>query len=135
MANYANRAANEILDTLGNLAKACTNLTGRGNNVAGGLATDIHNTIKNSKTLPKVAHDFVGAGKWGKGLEEDEMKWYHFNTDITNEAGEVIGHNTWNGAAIGGVAGLGAIGARFASGGGVYRDANGNTDIVGVPFI
>lgn len=40
-----------------------------------------------------------------------------------------------NGARIaGGVAGLG-IGYRFLSGGGAYRDKNGNTDIAGIPFV
>ena len=42
---------------------------------------------------------------------------------------------TWSGKKIaGGLAVLG-IGYRFASGGGVYRDKNGDTDIAGIPFI
>lgn len=41
----------------------------------------------------------------------------------------------WNGVKIaGGLGGIG-IGYRFASGGGAYRDKNGNTDIAGIPFI
>ena len=40
-----------------------------------------------------------------------------------------------SGSAIGlGAAGLG-IGYRFLSGGGAYRDKNGNTDLAGVPFV
>ena len=40
-----------------------------------------------------------------------------------------------NGAKIGtGVAGLG-LGYRALSGGGVYRDKDGNTDIAGIPFV
>ena len=46
-----------------------------------------------------------------------------------------LGGKTWSGKKIaGGLAGLG-IGYRFASGGGAYRDKNGDTDIAGIPFI
>lgn len=46
-----------------------------------------------------------------------------------------VGDHNLNGAKIAGAAaGLG-IGYRFASGGGVYRDKDGNTDIAGVPFV
>lgn len=41
----------------------------------------------------------------------------------------------WNYGAIAGSAMVAGIGARVASGGGVYRDANGNTDVAGIPFI
>lgn len=41
----------------------------------------------------------------------------------------------WNGGEIAKtVAGLG-IGYRFLSGGGVYRDKDGNTDLAGIPFV
>lgn len=45
--------------------------------------------------------------------------------------------NAWNLSGkkvVGGLAGLG-LGYRFLSGGGVYRDKNGNTDIAGIPFV
>ena len=35
---------------------------------------------------------------------------------------------------LGGMAGIG-VGYRFLSGGGVYRDKNGDTDIAGIPFV
>ena len=47
------------------------------------------------------------------------------------------GDNAWNLSGkkvVGGLAGLG-LGYRFLSGGGVYRDKNGNTDIAGIPFV
>lgn len=41
----------------------------------------------------------------------------------------------WNaGKMASGAAGLG-LGYRFLSGGGVYRDKNGNTDVAGIPFV
>lgn len=40
-----------------------------------------------------------------------------------------------SGQAILGTGIAGALGYRFASGGGMYRDKNGNTDIAGMPFI
>ena len=112
--------------------------------------TKIEDNIKNAQTGGSLLHSIFGestyltaeaAARQGGKVDHivDNMagqrKWYHFTTDVTNEAGEVIGKNTWNGAGIGAGVGAGAIGARFASGGGIYRDANGNTDIVGVPFV
>ncbi len=43
------------------------------------------------------------------------------------------GNIMWN-RAIGGGSML-AVGWRFATGGGIYRDKNGNFDVAGVPFI
>lgn len=40
-----------------------------------------------------------------------------------------------NGAKIAGAAGSLGIGYRALSGGGVYRDKDGNTDIAGIPFV
>lgn len=45
------------------------------------------------------------------------------------------GGQTYNGAKIATALGGLGIGYRFASGGGAYRDKNGNTDIAGIPFI
>jgi hypothetical protein len=45
------------------------------------------------------------------------------------------GDQTYNGAKIATALGGLGIGYRFASGGGAYRDKNGNTDIAGIPFI
>ena len=52
------------------------------------------------------------------------------NLDI-NEGDEMRLHI---GKIAGGIAGLG-IGYRFLSGGGAYRDKDGNTDIAGIPFV
>ena len=46
-----------------------------------------------------------------------------------------VGDERYNGAKIAGALGGLGIGYRFASGGGAYRDKNGNTDIAGIPFI
>ena len=53
----------------------------------------------------------------------------------TEKGALTVGEDNWHAGKIaGGVAGLG-IGYRFLSGGGAYRDKNGNTDIAGLPFV
>lgn len=79
----------------------------------------------------------INAGKamyGGKGKAIDALHAGFGGTKgnmLTFEAGG----KTWSGMKIaGGLGGLG-IGYRFASGGGAYRDKNGNTDIAGIPFV
>lgn len=88
--------------------------------------------------------DFFFGGWAGMAKHISDKKW---NTSLVDAAyegfggkkGEMLsfelGGKTWSGKKIaGGLAGLG-IGYRFASGGGAYRDKNGDTDIAGIPFI
>ena len=88
---------------------------------------------------------FLFGGWTGMASHINSNKWHTslkgalhagFGTD---DAGEMLsfelGGQKWSGKKIaGGLAGLG-IGYRFASGGGAYRDKNGDTDIAGIPFI
>ena len=52
-----------------------------------------------------------------------------------NAAGVMEGQHTWNMGKVAGTVGGVALGYRTLSGGGLYRDKNGNTDIAGVPFV
>lgn len=79
------------------------------------------NGMQKAATIRDALHTGFGANEasaltfvTGKGTK-DEMRWH-------------------GGKIAGGVAGLG-IGYRFLSGGGAYRDKNGNTDIAGLPFV
>ena len=58
----------------------------------------------------------------------DRMKMAHMNED-----------GTYSGSRIAGSALMGYMGVstayRLASGGGIYKDSDGNTDIIGIPFI
>ena len=56
-----------------------------------------------------------------------------FNSRFLNETGDLrIGRAA--GAAMVGYTGLSTAG-RIVTGGGLYKDAEGNTDIIGIPFI
>lgn len=45
------------------------------------------------------------------------------------------GQETWNAPAIAGSFIAAGVGYRALSGGGAYRDSNGNTNVAGIPFI
>ena len=72
-------------------------------------------------------------GNWGSALKEG----FSANKDDWTAIPIHSEDGTWNLSgrkALGGLAGLG-LGYRFLSGGGVYRDKNGNTDLAGIPFV
>ena len=82
--------------------------------------------------LSDMAHH-VSSNHWNTSLKDALHKGFG------GTKGEMLsfdlGGKTWSGKKIaGGLAGLG-IGYRFVSGGGAYRDKNGDTDIAGIPFI
>ena len=68
------------------------------------------------------------------GADASNMLSYTFGGK-KNAAGVMEGQHTWNMGKVAGTVGGAALGYRFLSGGGVYRDKNGNTDIAGVPFV
>lgn len=97
-----------------------------GGNLFGGWKRMGQHIASNQGTTMKEA---INAGFGASKGDWDAIKWA--TKDDTGN--EVI--NYLSGAQLaGGVAGLG-VGYRFLSGGGAYRDKNGNTDIAGVPFV
>ena len=94
------------------------NSTDVGKFLFGGLSDMAHHVSSNhwNTSLKDALHEGFGGTK-GEMLSFD------------------LGGKTWSGKKIaGGLASLG-IGYRFVSGGGAYRDKNGDTDIAGIPFI
>ena len=104
----------EAINGLGEVGKAA------GRAFFGGLI-DMGKALNSGKSLGVSAYKGFGA------REGDALSFA-----LCEHHGKKI---HWSGAKIaGGVAGLG-IGYRFLSGGGAYRDKNGNTDIAGLPFV
>lgn len=75
--------------------------------------------------------DFKVGGKAMRDEEGNVLKDAKGN--VRYEEGK--GPMTLNGGKIATTAGGLGLGYRFLSGGGVYRDKDGNTDIAGVPFV
>ncbi len=58
------------------------------------------------------------------------VKQGHMVKDAASETGERVSKS-----AVAGTVGTLGVAGRIASGGGVYKDKNGNTNIAGIPFI
>ena len=69
------------------------------------------------------------------GTDEDAEKWWRIGVKETDDAGKVTGRHYYDARKVfGGFIGASA-GARLLSGGGVYKDRDGNTDLIGMPFV
>ena len=69
------------------------------------------------------------------GTAEDSEKWWRIGVKETDDAGKVTGRHYYDARKVfGGLIGASA-GARLLSGGGVYKDRDGNTDLIGIPFV
>ena len=69
------------------------------------------------------------------GTDEDAEKWWRIGVKGTDDAGKVTGRHYYDARKVfGGLIGASA-GARLLSGGGVYKDRDGNTDLIGIPFV
>ena len=106
--------ADELVDAVGHAAK------GKGP------------ILKSNKAINPISN-FTGAiegvGRYiaGEGASEAIR-----NTFGVVKDGKVVGWN--HGKIAGSFIGAAAVG-RIASGGGVYKDGNGNTNLIGVPFV
>lgn len=98
-------------------------------------------------TINKIATNAGGGfemagrvlGKDKMGIKEAAIKTFAKNSDkILDSSGKIIKDAekaNWNyGKIAGSYIGVSAA-ARVATGGGLYKDKNGNTNIAGVPFI
>ena len=69
------------------------------------------------------------------GTDEGAEKWWRVGVKETDDAGKVTGRHYYDARKVfGGLIGASA-GARLLSGGGVYKDRDGNTDLIGIPFV
>lgn len=69
------------------------------------------------------------------GTNEDAEKWWCIGVKETDDAGKVTGRHYYDARKVfGGLIGASA-GARLLSGGGIYKDRDGNTDLIGIPFV
>ena len=69
------------------------------------------------------------------GTNEDAEKWWRIGVKETDDAGKETGRHYYDARKVfGGLIGASA-GARLLSGGGIYKDRDGNTDLIGIPFV
>lgn len=69
------------------------------------------------------------------GTDEGAEKWWRVGVKETDDAGKVTGRHYYDARKVfGGLIGASA-GARLLSGGGIYKDRDGNTDLIGIPFV
>lgn len=80
----------------------------------------------------------IGLGKALKtGFRGGDGKWdtIHFGRELDEDGNVVKPGFGISGTKVAGALSSLGIGYRFLSGGGLYRDKDGNTDIAGIPFI
>lgn len=103
------------------------------------------------KVTSHLANNYFGAAetgyrmmKGGQTFKDALGSTFYKNADklydktgkrIVDEAGKAVGKGELNyGKIAGSYLGASAV-ARVASGGGVYKDGNGNSNLIGVPFV
>ena len=100
-------------------------------------------TPRCSGAINSVDHAMDAGSVFGKdgmihrvfGTAEDAEKWWRIGVKETDDAGKVTGRHYYDARKVfGGLIGASA-GARLLSGGGVYKDRDGNTDLIGIPFV
>ena len=116
--------SNNLMNSALNLAKKMTVNQLEGNKPVSrvGAGGDM-----NAKFFGGVHGTYVNMKKSDMGFM-DAVKTAH---QKTNDKGETV----MNWGAVAGSAMTAGAAMRVASGGGLYRDENGNTDVIGVPFI
>lgn len=100
-------------------------------------------TPRCSGAINSVDHAMDAGSVFGKdgmihrvfGTAEDAEKWWRVGVKETDDAGKVTGRHYYDARKVfGGLIGASA-GARLLSGGGIYKDRDGNTDLIGIPFV
>ena len=98
------------------------------NDVVNGARKIVDKRIAKSKHLAKeypVGYNLDGSSRIS---DWDRLKSLYTHSDGSTNYG------MWAGTIAGGYMGVSAAG-RIASGGGLYRDSDGNFDLMGIPFI
>ena len=84
-------------------------------------------------TLGYQVGDFLGSGIRKTGLPiKQAVKGAYYKT-VKDESGNLV--KQLNTRAVAGTAVSAGMATRIASGGGLYKDRNGNTNIPGIPFL
>lgn len=100
-------------------------------------------TPRCSGAINSVDHAMDAGSVFGKdgmihrvfGTNEGAEKWWRIGVKETDDAGKVTGRHYYDARKVfGGLIGASA-GARLLSGGGIYKDRDGNTDLIGIPFV
>ena len=100
-------------------------------------------TPRCSKAINSIDNAMDAGSVFGKdgmihkvfGTDEAAEKWWRVGVKETDDAGKVTGRHYYDARKVfGGIVGA-SVGARLLSGGGVYKDGNGNTDLIGIPFV
>lgn len=100
-------------------------------------------TPRCSKAINSIDNAMDAGSVFGKdgmihkvfGTNEDAEKWWRIGVKETDDAGKVTGRHYYDARKVfGGLIGASA-GARLLSGGGIYKDRDGNTDLIGIPFV
>lgn len=100
-------------------------------------------TPRCSKAINSIDNAMDAGSVFGKdgmihrvfGTNEDTEKWWRIGVKETDDAGKVTGRHYYDARKVfGGLIGASA-GARLLSGGGIYKDRDGNTDLIGIPFV
>lgn len=106
--------AKSVIDSIDD---AVEQLTGRGN-----------------KPIGPSENIFNGENSLFRNLFESSNNTAHWSNIVMNKGEEGKEWRLSGGRLAGAFVGASAFG-RLASGGGIYKDADGNTDIIGIPFI
>lgn len=101
-------------------------------------------TPRCSKAINSIDNAMDAGSVFGKdgmihrvfGTDEGAEKWWRIGVKETDDAGKETGRHYYYDArkVFGGLIGASA-GARLLSGGGIYKDRDGNTDLIGIPFV
>ena len=97
----------------------------------------ILNSNRSINKVESIANNFTGAIEYGGRVLNNEGFGQAFKKtfgeEIINDAGEKA--MRWKNKKIAGSFLGAAVAGRVLTGGGLYKDGNGNTNIVGLPFV
>ena len=69
------------------------------------------------------------------GTNEDAEKWWRVGVKETDDAGKVTGRHYYDARKVFGGIDVSSRVSRLLSGGGVYKNRNGNSYLIGIPFV
>lgn len=121
-----------------------SNVMGGLGEALGNVGTEIGRTLTNAmvgrksngtyKAINHIGNNYLGGMEYvSRGLRKGDWGMDNLKKTFTHQTGPKKGQVNV-GKIAGSYIGVG-VAARVATGGGLYKDRNGNTNIAGVPFI